>query len=82
MIKSDRTMIRWLKTRVVEVTMLKSIRSMKAHRAWQQKYEKHAPKVGDLAPDFELYDTRNEGSVRLSDFRGEKPVALIFGSYT
>jgi len=55
---------------------------MKDHRAWQQKYEKNAPKVGDLAPDFELHDTRNEGSVRLSDFRGKRPVALIFGSYT
>ncbi|KPK93042.1 MAG: hypothetical protein AMJ88_08915 [Anaerolineae bacterium SM23_ 63] len=62
--------------------MLKTIRSMKDHRAWQQKYEKNAPKVGDLAPDFELHDTRNEGSVRLSDFRGKRPVALIFGSYT
>jgi peroxiredoxin len=62
--------------------MLKSIRLMKDHRAWQQKYETSAPKVGDLAPDFELYDIRNEQSVRLSDVKGEKPVALIFGSYT
>ena len=62
--------------------MLKSIRLMRDHRAWQQKYETSAPKVGDLAPDFELYDLRNQQSVRLSDFRGEKPVALIFGSYT
>ena len=62
--------------------MLKSIRLMRDHRAWQQKYETSDPKVGDLAPDFELYDLRNQQSVRLSDFRGEKPVALIFGSYT
>lgn len=62
--------------------MLKTIRSMKDHREWQQKYDTNAPKEGDLAPDFELYDTHNEQSVRLSDFRGEKPVALIFGSYT
>jgi hypothetical protein len=62
--------------------MLKSIRLMEDHRAWQQKYETSAPKAGDLAPDFELYDIRNEQLVRLSDFKGEKPVALIFGSYT
>jgi len=62
--------------------MLKSIRLMRDHRAWQQKYETNVPKEGDLAPDFELYDMRNEQPVRLSDFKGEKPVALIFGSYT
>ena len=62
--------------------MLKAIQSIKDHRAWQQQYDTKAPKVGDLAPDFELYDIRNEQSVRLSDFKGEKPVALIFGSYT
>jgi len=55
---------------------------MRDHRAWQQKYETNVPKEGDLAPDFELYDMRNEQPVRLSDFKGEKPVALIFGSYT
>ena len=62
--------------------MLKAIQSIKDHRAWQQRYDTNAPKVGDYAPDFELYDIRNEQSVRLSDFKDEKPVALIFGSYT
>lgn len=62
--------------------MLKTIRSRQEHRAWQQKYDKNAPKAGDLAPDFELWDVHNERTVKLSDFRGEKPVALIFGSYT
>jgi len=41
-----------------------------------------APKVGDLAPDFELQDPSGETAVRLSDFRGTRPVALVFGSYT
>jgi hypothetical protein len=37
---------------------------------------------GDPAPDFSL-PLRGGGSVvRLSDFQGKKPVALIFGSYT
>ncbi|MBI4296562.1 MAG: hypothetical protein HY667_05550 [Chloroflexi bacterium] len=50
-------------------------------RAWQEQLDALAPKVGDIAPDFELYDVNGEGPVHLSDFR-EQPVALIFGSYT
>ena len=44
--------------------------------------ETHAPDVGTLAPDFELPLRDGDGRVRLSAFRGSKPVALIFGSYT
>ena len=57
----------------------------KYHRereAEQERLDTLAPKVGDIAPDFELYDVNGENSVRLSDFQGQKPVALIFGSYT
>jgi hypothetical protein len=43
---------------------------------------KLAPKAGDLAPDFNLSDISGTESITLSDFRGEKPVALIFGSFT
>jgi peroxiredoxin len=32
---------------------------------------------GDLAPDFELKDI-NGNSIRLSSFRGRKPVVLAF----
>jgi peroxiredoxin len=39
-------------------------------------------KVGDLAPDFELTVRGGEQKVRLSSFRGRRPVALVFGSYT
>jgi len=55
---------------------------MKAHRAWQRRHDTNAPKVGDLAPDFELYDVHGENPVHLSDFRGRKPVALVLGSFT
>jgi hypothetical protein len=39
--------------------------------------------VGDDAFDFELprLDAPG-GTVRLADFRGRRPVALVFGSYT
>jgi len=50
--------------------------------AWQRKYDLHAPKVGDMAPDFKLSDSRGENPLRLSDLRGQQPVALVFGSFT
>jgi peroxiredoxin len=55
---------------------------IKKEKAWQKKYDASAPKVGDQAPDFELADTSGENLVRLSDFKGRKPVALVFGSFT
>ena len=39
-------------------------------------------KAGDVAPDFELKTLDGKQTVKLSSFRGKKPVALIFGSYT
>ncbi len=62
--------------------MLDSFRYLRESKAWQKRYDAFAPKAGDIAPDFELRDVNGENSVRLSDFRGQKPVALIFGSYT
>ena len=50
--------------------------------SWQKKYDELAPKVGDLAPDFELFDSNGENPVHLSEFHGQKPVALVFGSFT
>lgn len=48
----------------------------------QKERNRHAPKAGDLAPDFTLSDTSGTEAVTLSDFRGKKPVALVFGSFT
>jgi peroxiredoxin len=62
--------------------MLKSRRYRREYRAWQKRFDPLAPKVGDVAPDFELRDVNGENPVRLSDYRGRKPVALIFGSFT
>ncbi|MBI4296556.1 MAG: hypothetical protein HY667_05520 [Chloroflexi bacterium] len=52
------------------------------NRAWQEEYDALAPKAGDIAPDFELGDVNGENLVRVSDFCEQRPVALIFGSYT
>lgn len=39
-------------------------------------------KAGDMAPDFTLKTLDGSAEAQLSSFRGEAPVALIFGSYT
>ena len=38
--------------------------------------------VGDEAPDFALATIDRSTTIRLSSFRGERPVVLVFGSYT
>lgn len=62
--------------------MLNTMKYRKLATAWQDEYEPLAPKPGDIAPDFELSDVNGENTIRLTDFIDEKPVALIFGSYT
>jgi len=39
-------------------------------------------KIGDEAPDFSLDRYDGGSSVRLSASRGQRPVVLVFGSYT
>jgi hypothetical protein len=39
-------------------------------------------KRGDPAPTFSLPTPDKQASVSLASFRGQKPVVLIFGSYT
>lgn len=53
-----------------------------ANRLWGQAEKKDAMpeptvKVGDMAPDFTLRDTKGK-EVSLHDFRGKKNVALAF----
>jgi len=48
----------------------------------QKELDAKAPRAGDIAPDFTLYDIEGKDSVTLSEFRGKKPIALVFGSYT
>ena len=40
------------------------------------------PGLGEPAPDFDLLTFDGERRVKLSSFRGKKPVVLIFGSFT
>ena len=59
-----------------------TIKDRKAATKWQKTFNLKAPKVGDVAPDFSIFDIEGKNQIRSSDFRGKKPVALIFGSYT
>lgn len=45
-------------------------------------WAKAAPAPGDAAPDFTLRTPTGEATVKLSSFRGDKPVVLIFGSFS
>ncbi len=57
-------------------------RSPEARKLLQERHREGALKPGQLAPDFTLKRLHSEKTVRLSSFRGVKPVALVFGSYT
>lgn len=59
-----------------------SIDHRKRLRPVQKEMDAQAPREGDIAPDFTLYDIKGQDAVTLSEFRGKKPVALVFGSYT
>jgi hypothetical protein len=59
-----------------------TIKNRQQATAWQEKFDDQAPKEGDIAPDFKLFDMKGEKPVQLSDFRGQKPVVLAFGSFT
>ncbi len=59
-----------------------TIRYRKKLMPWIKGLDERAPKAGDMAPDFTLFDTTGALSVTLSDFRGKRPVALVFGSFT
>lgn len=38
--------------------------------------------VGDPAPDFDLRTAQGSARLRLASFRDQRPVVLVFGSYT
>jgi hypothetical protein len=48
----------------------------------REKERNEVPQPGEIAPDFELRSPDGATSVKLSQFRGKKPVVLIFGCFT
>lgn len=47
------------------IMVLDAMKYRKRNKAWQKKYDALAPKVGDIAPDFELCDVNGETPVSL-----------------
>ncbi|MBT3603535.1 MAG: hypothetical protein HOE48_25370 [Candidatus Latescibacteria bacterium] len=62
--------------------MSQTFQSKADAHAWLDHHDPLAPKKGDLAPDFKLSDANGENPICLSNLCKEKPVALVFGSFT
>jgi len=60
--------------------MTQTFQSYEDAESWQRHYDPLAPKIGAVAPDFELRDVNGENPLRLSSFKDKKPVAIVFGS--
>lgn len=63
-----------------EVKNFASITAFLQHA--NSQFSPNLPQVGDLAPDFELQSADGLSRVRLSLYRGKKPVVLIFGCFS
>ena len=46
------------------------------------KRDEMGPNIGQVPPEINLKLMGSEERVRVSSFRGQRPVALVFGSYT
>lgn len=51
-------------------------------RAMMDARGRKVPKVGQRAPEFSLLTGDGKRTIRLADYRGKKPVVLLFGSLT
>lgn len=60
----------------------RTVRDQSDGYALIQARRRNHPNAGEPAPDFELDRHDGSGKVRLSSFRGDRPVVLIFGSIT
>ena len=69
-------------TRMMEFTAAMEPERRTALMEFLAARETLAPEIGSIAPDFKLPRLGSAEMVQLSSFRGRKPVALIFGSYT
>ena len=62
--------------------VVQTLKGISKGSAWLKRFNPTAPKTGDAAIDFELSDVRGENPIRLSQFFGQRSVALVFGSFT
>jgi len=62
--------------------IISAVKGISEGRAWQKEFDGKAPKAGARAPDFELSDVNGENPIRLSHFFGQRPIVLVFGSFS
>lgn len=68
--------------RVLKSAKEETLRTGRSEYSPQRLASLPVPQPGDIAPDFELSSPDSALTVRLSQFRGRKPVVLVFGCYT
>ena len=49
---------------------MSTLKTRQEATSWQKLHDAQAPKLGDLAPDFELRDVNGHNPIKLSDLRG------------
>ena len=69
-------------TILVGTTLVAQDSQVSPQQVIQEMMREGSLKVNDVAPDFYLMERHGVERVRLSSFKNEKPVALVFGSYT
>ena len=62
--------------------LLITVDTLPAQRRGGRQRPDRAPQAGAMAPDFTLSVLNSEEMVTLSELAKEKPVALLFGSWT
>ena len=63
------------------MSRIQQIKSFAEAMVSQRSRERHVPRVGEAAPDFELADVNGENTIRITALKGEY-VGLVFGSFT
>ena len=70
---------------LIVAALLSTVSVVLAQREGRRPGDLRTPsrlKVGDPAPDFKLKTKEGKREVALSSFKGQRPVVLVFGSYT
>ncbi len=62
--------------------IIAAVKGISEGRAWQKEFDGKAPKAGARAPDFGLSDVNGENPIRVSQFFGQRPIVLVFGSFS
>lgn len=68
--------------RVLKTAAETKLRTGRSEFSPDRQRARVVPLPGEMAPDFELRSPDGEKTIKLSAFKGKKPVVLIFGCFT